>query len=184
MLYSGRNSGWGIECELLTPGQCKEKCSIIETNDILGGIWIPKDGVGDPQLICDTLMSEAQRMGVTLVEQCAVTRILQEDFRVKAVKTIKGTIECKYFVNCAGFWARNIGQLSQPIVKVPLHAVEHYFLHTKPVANLDPMLPVVRDLDGKIYIRENNGRLLGGGFELDAKPAFQDGTIPSNFLSI
>lgn len=37
---------------------------------------------------------------------------------------------------------------------------------------------VVRDLDGYIYFRENNGKLLAGGFEPVAKPAFEDGKIP------
>lgn len=31
--------------------------------------------------------------------------------------------------------------MSEPYIKVPLHAVEHYYLHTKPIAGLDPMLP-------------------------------------------
>lgn len=37
---------------------------------------------------------------------------------------------------------------------------------------------VVRDQDGHIYFRENNGRLLAGGFEPIAKPAYEDGKIP------
>lgn len=47
------------------------------------------------------------------------------------IETTLGDIECEYFVNCAGFCARNIGKLSQPNVKVPLHAAEHYYLVTK-----------------------------------------------------
>jgi pyruvate dehydrogenase phosphatase regulatory subunit len=31
--------------------------------------------------------------------------------------------------------------MSEPYVKVPLHACEHYYLHTKPVPGLDPMTP-------------------------------------------
>lgn len=122
-------------------------------------------------------------MGVVVVEHCAVTKVMQENGKIKAVKTNGGTTECVYFVNCAGFWARGIGQLSEPYVKVPLHAAEHYYLHTKPIAGLDPMTPVVRDLDGQIYFRENNGRILGGGFELEAKPAYADGLIPSKSIS-
>lgn len=64
------------------------------------------------------------------------------------------------------------------LLQVPLHPVEHYYLHTKPITNLDPMTPVVRDLDGYIYFRENESRLLAGGFEPVAKPAFEDGIIP------
>lgn len=58
-----------------------------------------------------------------------------------SIETDLGKINCEYFVNCAGFWARGVGQLSEPYVKVPLHAVEHYYLHTKPIPGLDSMLP-------------------------------------------
>lgn len=61
---------------------------------------------------------------------------------------------------------------------MPLHPVEHYYLHTKKIPGLDPMTPVVRDLDGSVYFRENGGRILAGGFESNAKPAFEDGKIP------
>ena len=121
-------------------------------------------------------------------------QIKQKDGYVTSVVTNAGEIQCEYFVNCAGFWARGVGQLSEPYVKVPLHAVEHYYLHTKPIPGLDSSIPgtysllfiwpshnhilVVRDQDGHIYFRENNGRLLCGGFEPVAKPAFEDGKIP------
>lgn len=104
--------------------------------------------------------------------------MIQTNGKVSRVETNLGHIDCEYFVNCAGFWARGVGQLSEPYVKVPLHAVEHYYLHTLPIPGLDPMTPVVRDQDGYIYFRENNGRLLAGGFEPVAKPAFEDGKIP------
>lgn len=40
---------------------------------------------------------------------------------------------------------------------------------------------VVRDLDGQVYIRENEGSLLAGGFEPVAKPAYEDGSIPCKY---
>ena len=91
---------------------------------------------------------------------------------VRGVKTDKGDIECEHFVNTAGYWARYVGTLSYPRVQVPLHPVEHYILHTKPVRKLEGSSPVVRDPDGHIYFRENEGRFLAGGFEPVAKPAF------------
>lgn len=80
-------------------------------------------------------------LGVKVIENCTVKKINQSNFKVTSVETDLGNINCEYFVNCAGFWARGVGQLSEPYVKVPLHAVEHYYLHTKPIPGLDPMLP-------------------------------------------
>lgn len=162
----------------MTPSQCKEKCPILETGDLLGAIWIPKDGVAHPQYVCDTLISEASRMGATIIEKCSITEVSQRNELVSSVQTDRGRIDCEYFVNCAGFWARSIGEMSEPTVKIPLQAGEHYFLHTKPIDNLDPMMPVVRDLDGQIYVREVEGRIFAGGFEQKTKPAFQNLTIP------
>ncbi|XP_065162153.1 pyruvate dehydrogenase phosphatase regulatory subunit, mitochondrial isoform X2 [Atheta coriaria] len=171
---------WNIECDLLTPEECKEKCPLINIDDIVGGLWIPGDGVGDPYKICLSILGEAQKQGVKVIENCSLKSINQTNGVVSSVETDLGNIKCEFFVNCAGFWARGVGQLSEPFVKVPLHAVEHYYLHTKPIPGLDPETPVIRDQDGHIYIRENNGRFLAGGFEPIAKPAFEDGKIPAS----
>ncbi|XP_026328200.1 pyruvate dehydrogenase phosphatase regulatory subunit, mitochondrial-like isoform X2 [Hyposmocoma kahamanoa] len=120
---------WGIPCELVTPKKCQEIWPMLNVEDVLGGLWIPGDGVGDPHLFCMALMREA------------VTAVLTKDDKVSGVKTTHGDIECEYFINCAGFWARKVGQLTLPQVKVPLVPCEHYYLHTKPLDNLDPMTP-------------------------------------------
>ncbi|XP_078040959.1 pyruvate dehydrogenase phosphatase regulatory subunit, mitochondrial [Augochlora pura] len=169
-----------IECHLVTPKQVQEICPMLRVDDLVGGLWIPDDGVGDPYQICLTLIKEAKKNGVKVFENCKVTKVITQNGGIEAIETTHGTIECQHFVNCAGFWARNVGKLSEPYVKVPLHPVEHYYLHTQPIDGLDPMTPVIRDLDGYIYFRENNGRLLAGGFEPIAKPAFEDGTIPES----
>ncbi|XP_021921510.1 pyruvate dehydrogenase phosphatase regulatory subunit, mitochondrial isoform X2 [Zootermopsis nevadensis] len=171
---------WNIDCDLVTPGEAQKLCPLIAIDDIQGGLWIPGDGVGDPYQICLSLIAAARKGGMQVIENCAVQQILNHNGKVVAVGTNRGTVECQYFVNCGGFWARKIGKMSEPYVKVPLHACEHYYLHTKPIPGLDPMTPVVRDLDGYIYFRENEGCLLAGGFEPVAKPAFEDGTIPES----
>lgn len=76
-----------------------------------------------------------------MVEFCGVERVMTEDDHVTGVVTNLGSVQCERFVNCGGFWARHIGQMSEPPVKVPLHPVEHYYLHTKPIEGLDPMTP-------------------------------------------
>ena len=73
-----------------------------------------------------------------------------------------------------GFWSRHVGEISEPPVAVPIHPAEHYHLHTKPVPDLPPDTPVVRDPDNYIYFRENEGRFLAGGFEPKASENFVD----------
>lgn len=152
----------GIACKVLTPEECKEMCPLLEVSDLIGGFWIPDDGVCNPTLLCQSFVQEAKRMGVTVVEHIGLKKIRTSDGKVSRVDTTSGDIVCDFFVNCTGFWAREVGTLSTPVVKVPLKAVEHHFLHTKPIAGLDPMTPFVRDFDGGIYFREMDGRILAG----------------------
>lgn len=121
------------------------------------------------------------RRGVTLVENCQVEKVEQEDLKVSAIRTNKGDCECVYFVNAGGFWARSIGHLSNPCVKVPLHPVQHQFILAKlPKEQLDKLSVVLYDLDGRIYLREWNNKILAGGFEENSKPAFEDGVMPES----
>jgi len=176
-----------IECEIVTPDRVKELCPLVQTDDLKGALWVPGDGVANPFEICRALASLAAGMGVRVVPNCALQNVLVgKDGSVKGVKTNKGTIECRYFVNCAGYWARSVGYASKPKVQVPLHPAEHYYLHTKPppapASLLLPNTPVVHDPDSNIYFRENEGRFLAGGFEPVAKPTF-DAELPSSSKS-
>jgi pyruvate dehydrogenase phosphatase regulatory subunit len=109
-----------------------------------------------------------------------VQEVVAENGAVHGVKTNQGFIECDNFVNTASTWARFVGTLSYPRVQIPLHPVEHYFLHTRSIPALTPNTPVVRDPDGHVYFRENDGRFLAGGFEPEAKPV----SSPSSDLSV
>jgi pyruvate dehydrogenase phosphatase regulatory subunit len=167
-----------IECYLLTNEEIAKRYPYINTQDLQGGLWIPIDAVADPHKICESLAALAAAKGVRMFEHIQVNRVLTSQNKVAAVETDRGTIKCDFFVNCAGFWARSLGKKTEPLVKVPVQAVEHYYLHTKPVKDIDENMPVVRDLDGHVYFRVQNGCVLAGGFEPLAKPVFEDGALP------
>jgi glycine/D-amino acid oxidase-like deaminating enzyme len=38
---------------------------MIQTSDVLGGLWIPGDGVGDPYEICVSLVSQVKKKGIS-----------------------------------------------------------------------------------------------------------------------
>jgi 4-methylaminobutanoate oxidase (formaldehyde-forming) len=97
---------------------------------------------------------------------------------VAAVDTSVGRIATEILVNCAGMWARELGARSG--VTIPLHACEHMYIVTQPIAGVVPDLPVLRDQDGHIYVKEEVGGLLMGGFDPWAKPWGVDG-IPEGF---
>ena len=168
----------GITAKLLTPEMIPEYCGLVNTEDLLGGLWVPDDGTANPHEICLALGQEAIMAGVTVVEQCSVQGVTLTSDKRTLVETSKGAVECDYFVNSAGFWSRRVGGLSKPKVAVPIQPCEHYHLNTKTVPDLPPDTPVVRDPDGFVYFRENEGRFLAGGFEPKAKPAFMEEELP------
>ena len=63
----------------------------------------------------------AHSPGVRIYEKCKVTKIVTRENSVEAVETSRGKIECEHFVNGAGFWARSVGRLSVPYVKVSVY---------------------------------------------------------------
>lgn len=38
-------------------------------------------------------------------------------------------------------WAHSLGKKSKPQVRVPLHPCEHFYITTKPIEGMDPMMP-------------------------------------------
>src|SRR5262249_54035974 len=139
---------------------------------------LPRDGRTNPIDTTLALAKGARLDGATVLENVAVTGIRIERGRVAGVSTTGGDVACGVVVNCAGMGARQGGLMAG--VTVALHASEHFYIVTEPMAGVRPDLPVLRDPDGYIYVREEVGGLLMGGFEPVAKPWGMQG-IPGDF---
>lgn len=184
MIYLQRKSqiaiAAGNESHIITPQEAKSLCPLLKVDDLEGALWIPGDGALTAPDVALTFASLAKEMGVKIFERVGVESVVAKRRVVSHVETTAGKIECEYFVNCAGMWAHSLGKKSKPQVRVPLHPCEHFYITTKPIEGMDPMMPVVRDYDGLVYFREWSGGILAGGFEPVAKPAFLQG-IPNDF---
>ncbi|KAJ7384995.1 hypothetical protein OS493_018684 [Desmophyllum pertusum] len=153
----------------------------LRTDDILGGLWIPSEGVATSSDVCQSLAKGATLNGVKIFEKATIESIVTDGKSITAVETSSGTIKCEILVNCGGLWAWEIGQKSEPKVSFPLHSTEHSYLVTKPIEGIPSTLPVIRDHDGQIYFREWSGGLMSGGFEKEAIPVFFHEAIPKGF---
>jgi heterotetrameric sarcosine oxidase gamma subunit len=168
----------GLEVHVLTPEQAKEKNPLLDVSDVVGAVWLPKDGQINPIDVTRALGIGARQGGARIVENCKVTGIAVKDGRVAGVSTSRGDVACEYVVNCAGMWAREVGRMAG--VAVPLHAAEHFYVVTEPIEGLPRDLPVLREPGACIYVKEDAGKLLVGCFEPVAKPWGMDG-IPEDF---
>src|SRR5215510_8941378 len=169
---------FGVDVEVIVPADAGRRWPLMRTDDLVGALWLPRDGRTNPIDTTLALAKGARLGGATIQENTAVTGIRVEKGRVAGVTTNRGDVACEVVVNCAGMWARNVGLMAG--VTVPLHASEHFYIVTEPMAGVAPDLPVLRDTDGYIYVREEVGGLLMGGFEPVAKPWGMDG-IPDDF---
>jgi heterotetrameric sarcosine oxidase gamma subunit len=167
-----------VEAEVISAGEAGRRWPLIRTDDLAGAVWLPRDGRTNPIDTTLALAKGARQGGATIVENAAVTAIRTRGGAVAGVATTKGDIACEFVVNCAGMWAREVGAMAG--VAVPLHASEHFYIVTEPMDGVTPDLPVLRDPDGYIYVREEVGGLLMGGFEPVAKPWGMRG-IPADF---
>ena len=168
----------GVACEFLSPREAAAKYPLMRTDDLLGALWLPDDAKVNPADVTQALAKGARMGGARIVEQTRVTAIHQKNGTATGVATTRGDIRAEVVVNCTGQWARQLGHLAG--VAVPLHSAEHMYVVTGRIGGVHPDLPVLRDPDGYIYVKEEVGGLLVGGFEPVAKPWGMDG-IPENF---
>jgi 4-methylaminobutanoate oxidase (formaldehyde-forming) len=116
--------------------------------------------------------------GVRIIEDTNVLAIETTRGRVSAVVTEHGRIACEVVVNCAGQWAREVGQLVG--VNVPLVSVQHQYLITEAIPGVARNLPTLRDPDRLTYYKEEVGGLVMGGYEPNPIPWAVNG-IPDKF---
>ena len=172
-------TAYDMECELVSPERAQELWPVMQVDDLLGALWLPGDGKVNPTDLTQSLAKGARQGGAKVAERVRVTGFATDGRRVTAVETDQGSVECEVVVNCAGQWAKALGDLVG--VTVPLHSCEHFYVVTEAVEGTHPDLPIMRDPDGWTYFKEEVGGLVVGGFEPEAKPWRAPDDLPYPF---
>ena len=171
---------FNVEANEVSTDQIKSLYPLINTDDVIGGVHIPNDGQADPVGVTNVLAKAARQQGANIIEHCSVKKILIKNRQIVGVETDQGKVDCDYIVLASGMWSRQIA--ADVNVSIPLYPDEHFYVLTEPVENLDKNLPVLRDYNNCLYIKEDAGKLLVGVFEPNAKPAFMDTKrVPDDF---
>ena len=177
---AGMARSFGVEIEEISPSEVKQRYSHLETSDVLAGVYLPKDGQGDPANIAQALAKGAKINGGIVKERVKAVGVTREGRRITGVhwedeSGEAGHIACDHVVNCGGMWGREVGQMLG--TSVPLQACEHFYIVTEAIEGLT-QLPVLRVPDECAYYKEDAGKMLLGAFEPNAKPW---GPIPKDF---
>ncbi|WP_417733757.1 GcvT family protein [Roseovarius sp.] len=173
---------FGVDVEEITPAEVKAKYPHLNTEDVVAGVYLDKDGQGDPANIALALAKGARMRGALIRERVKVTGLARRGRRVTGVDWAgedgsAGHIEAEMIVNCAGMWGREVGRMAG--TNVPLQACEHFYIVSEPIAGLT-QLPVLRVPDECAYYKEDAGKMMLGAFEPNAKPWGMAG-IPESF---
>jgi 4-methylaminobutanoate oxidase (formaldehyde-forming) len=132
-------------------------------------MWVEQDGQVNPVDLCMAYARAARALGIEIREHSPVTDIETHDGGVIAVKLADDTrISCGKLVICAGAWSRQLGAMAG--VDIPLVVCEHMYLVTDVIEQLPRPCPIIRDLDGGIYLKGDSGKLVLGAFEANPKP--------------
>ena len=173
---------FGVDITEISAAEVGEKYPHLNLDGVVGGVYLPKDGQGDPGNIALALAKGARNRGAVIAEYTCVTGLQKQGRRVTAVDWqsddgASGTITCDMIVNCAGMWGHEVGRMAG--TNVPLHACEHFYIVSEPIAGLE-QLPVLRVPDECAYYKVDAGKLMLGAFEPVAKPWAMNG-IPKDF---
>ena len=169
---------FGVEIDEIPTDEIARLYPGLKVDDAVGGVWLPKDGQGDPVNITQALAKGARMRGANIIQGVKVTGVTVENGKAVGVETAEGNIRADFVVNCGGMWAREVGAMAG--VAVPLHACEHFYIVTEGIEGLQSNLPVLRVPDECAYYKEDAGKIMLGAFEPNSKPWGMNG-IPEDF---
>ena len=117
-----------------------------------------------------------EKRGATVIEHNRVLELKPRPDRTWDVITEKGTINAEHVVNSGGLWAKQVGRMVG--LDLPLSPLEHHYLLTETipeVAALKTEMPMVVDLEGYTYMRQDQKGMLVGIYETHPQHWSMDG---------
>ena len=179
--------GVGVETRVVDLDEATELWPLMRTDDLVGALYIPRDGQTSPVDTTMALAKGAKARGATVIEGVSVTQLKAVNGQVTGVVTEQGEIETEIVVLATGMWTRHLaGQIG---VNVPLQACEHFYIVTEPMEGMEIGTPTLRDPGNYTYFKEETGKIMAGFFEprgkvwrMDQIPRdFSFGTLPEDW---
>lgn len=152
-----RQAELGIEpSALLSPEQILEHVPDLRVDDVVVGLWSPRDGHLDGPLLCGAILERAERYGVELLPKHPVESWRKVDGR-HVLGTPHGEFSADLVVNAAGPWAERMGaMLESPL---PLVSQVHDVVKVKLPEGVDYTVPMTQEYipgdDVAIYFRQD-----------------------------
>lgn len=166
---------------LISAEEVKALHPLLDIDQVECGLYTPYDGDVDPTSLTNTVARIAREQGTNLRLNAEVVKITEAKtpgnrFAVH-VKGDAEPIECDTIVNAAGLWSRNVTDMVPGGIEKlnhPAFVIEHQYAITEVVPQVRELaeaghnggrLPVLRDLKGSSYIRQEGHGFLIGPYE-------------------
>jgi len=173
----GLARSWGVEAHLIDPAEVADRIPLVDPARILGGFWVPSDGIAKPVRACASMAGDAEARGVRFHGDTEVTGFRIAGGRVRAVETTRGVIAAETVLCCAGIWGPRIGRMAG--VSIPVQPMAHQYAWTTPVARLagateEVTHPILRHQDRSMYFRQQGDSYGIGSYQHRAMPIGAD----------
>jgi dimethylglycine dehydrogenase len=155
-----------METEMISLEQALEFNPLIDPRHFIGALWRADGGHCDPSGTTHAYAKAARLLGAEVKRFTRVLELRQRADGSWNVLTDKGTVHAEHVVNCAGLWAREVGQLVG--IELPVLAMEHHYLITEDIPELAGRareLVNTTDYAGEIYLRQERAGVLIGTYE-------------------
>ena len=180
MQYAGVAETIGVQVDKLTPDEVVDIWPLAVTDGLIGAIRHPWDGYIQPADLTQALAKGARDNGAEIYRNTTVKSISQTSSGEWKITTDKGEITCEHVVSATGNFARKTGEMVG--LDIPVIPVEHQYIVTEPHPAIQerqakglPEMGVLREADGSWYMREENGGLLLGPYEVGAPVCYFEG---------
>jgi glycine cleavage system T protein len=166
----------GMEVEVISPAEALKIMPQLSPDNLYGGFYLPRDGHLDPYITTTTIARLAKEMGVSIQTGTRMTGIqLSPAGEVQRVLTNQGSIKTEIIINAAGIWAPRVAAMAG--LQLPSVPVDHQHIALKAVPGhvFPHETPCLRDPDNLVYMREEAGGLVIGGYEPNPTARWVDG---------
>ncbi|NMO01738.1 FAD-dependent oxidoreductase [Gordonia sp. TBRC 11910] len=174
---AGWAASWGVGVEVVDAAECKRLHPLIDESQVLGGLYIPTDGLAKAARIVQALARRAQSRGAELRGNTKVIGVEHAGGKVTGVTTDGGVVPADIVVSCGGFWGPMLGELVG--MDVPLLPLAHQYVFTDQIPELvglntplaEAGMPILRHQDRDLYFREHVDRIGIGSYAHRPMPA-------------
>jgi sarcosine oxidase subunit beta len=162
----------GVDVALLDAAATQKLCPYLNTGDLLGATYTPRDGYADPYLCATAIAARARELGVVIRQQHEVRGFLRRGDRVTGVTTAAGEVEARAVVIATGAWSGVVGKLAHVEIPVRPHRRHKFMTAPFPAERIPAATPFIIDPHRNFSLRREGAGLLFGHGRRDEPDSF------------